>query len=509
MTIYNFNLLVGYAPSGVDYAQGYRAKLLRELKQEAKFIFTEVPKWPYVKMYTQNAGILPEELDSVHFSFLDDVSYLPSLNLKEVEAHYPQVEKLERIQRTEKEVHYIGNHQLQMAVLFSEADSHCVDSVSFFAQGKLLRRDYFTHRKLYSEYFYPVGDEGYVYAKLYRRVFYSSKGKMVYEELIGQNGSEFVFNNNSERLNKHELIEKYLKGLSLSSEDWLFIDRSTEFDFVQPVFKNKGHAKIAAFLHSDHYFEPNYDSHYLYFNYEYYYLLRQMKAIDCFITSTQLQKDSLKAYIQSKFDYQARVEVIPVGSSSLKDNSEERRKPYSLMTASRLDSRKRINWLIKAVVLAKKQIPQLQFDIYGMGGLKEQLSKLIKELKADSFIHMRGHQLLEDIYPQYQVYLSGSIWETFGLTLLEAASYGLSLIGLNVHYGNQLFIEDGKNGYLVDYDHNADEEVVIQAMAEKIITYYTLTSEEEAVFHQHSHQLSQRFTEEKVLAEWQGFFEKF
>ncbi|PND48228.1 poly(glycerol-phosphate) alpha-glucosyltransferase [Streptococcus penaeicida] len=109
------------------------------------------------------------------------------------------------------------------------------------------------------------------------------------------------------------------------------------------------------------------------------------------------------------------------------------------------------------------------------------------------------------MYPQYQVYLSASIWETFGLTLLEAASYGLSLIGLNVHYGNQLFIEDGKNGYLVDYDHNADEEVVIHAMAEKIITYYSLTFEEEAAFHQHSRQLSHRFTEEKLLAEWQEF----
>ena len=43
MTIYNFNLLVGYESTGVDYAQGYRARILRDLCRQ-KYIFTELPK---------------------------------------------------------------------------------------------------------------------------------------------------------------------------------------------------------------------------------------------------------------------------------------------------------------------------------------------------------------------------------------------------------------------------------------------------------------------------------
>ena len=43
MTIYTFNLLVGFEPNGVDVAQASRAKMLRGLGVAAKFIFTT---WP-------------------------------------------------------------------------------------------------------------------------------------------------------------------------------------------------------------------------------------------------------------------------------------------------------------------------------------------------------------------------------------------------------------------------------------------------------------------------------
>ena len=38
MTIYTFNLLVGYEPNGVDVAQASRALMLRELNAPAKFV---------------------------------------------------------------------------------------------------------------------------------------------------------------------------------------------------------------------------------------------------------------------------------------------------------------------------------------------------------------------------------------------------------------------------------------------------------------------------------------
>ena len=40
--VYNFNLGIGWASSGVEYAQAYRAKLLRRIGQEARFVFTDM-----------------------------------------------------------------------------------------------------------------------------------------------------------------------------------------------------------------------------------------------------------------------------------------------------------------------------------------------------------------------------------------------------------------------------------------------------------------------------------
>ncbi len=38
MTIYNINRGIGWASSGVEYAQAYRASILRNIQQDSKFI---------------------------------------------------------------------------------------------------------------------------------------------------------------------------------------------------------------------------------------------------------------------------------------------------------------------------------------------------------------------------------------------------------------------------------------------------------------------------------------
>ena len=40
--VYNFNLGIGWASSGVEYAQSYRANLLRRAHIPARFVFTDM-----------------------------------------------------------------------------------------------------------------------------------------------------------------------------------------------------------------------------------------------------------------------------------------------------------------------------------------------------------------------------------------------------------------------------------------------------------------------------------
>ena len=100
------------------------------------------------------------------------------------------------------------------------------------------------------------------------------------------------------------------------------------------------------------------------------------------------------------------------------------------MTASRLDPRKRLDLAIRAVALAHQKEPNLRFDIYGKGGEQENLQDLIDTLGANDYIKLRGHADLRDIYPQYELYVTTSQWETFGLTLMEAVGAGLAWLVL-------------------------------------------------------------------------------
>lgn len=53
MTIYNINFGIGWASSGVEYAQAYRAKLLRRTNQDTKFVFLDFIQSENIQTLTQ------------------------------------------------------------------------------------------------------------------------------------------------------------------------------------------------------------------------------------------------------------------------------------------------------------------------------------------------------------------------------------------------------------------------------------------------------------------------
>ncbi|WP_242258594.1 glycosyltransferase [Streptococcus thoraltensis] len=503
MTLYNFNLLVGYQLSGVEYAQGYRSKLLNQLDEENYYIFTELPNWEYVRRYSEVVGIPIEQLMSVHLSFLEDASLKPSLTLSDIRHLYPQFAQAEFQKKQGLHLNFYQQGKQLIAVSFLDEDSDIVDYVTLFAEGMLLRKDIYTNRHVYSEYYSPQTVDGEYQAALYRRTFLNPAGELVYEEVIKEGNSVFVFADHRHYLTKHDFLDTFVKGLNLSEEDWLLLDRSQHFDFAQVVLKNKGKAKVAAIIHSEHYFPRNYDESYLFLNYEYYYIIKYAKDIDVFVTSTELQKERLGQLIFQEMGVKPHMAVIPVGSVSVVEYKEaDQHTPFSMMTASRFDSRKHIDWLIKAVVLAKKVIPDLTFHIYGEGKLMASCRELIIDSGARDYISLKGHVPLNEVYPSYELYLTASTWETFGLSILEAVSHGLPVIGLDVPYGNQTFVTSAENGYLVPFDHEEDESMVIMQLAEAIVTYFNQEEQVRQQFRRKSLEVASRFSEQAVLEAW-------
>ena len=57
-TVYNVNRGIGWASSGVEYAQAYRSKIFSQLGVRTKFIFTDFFERDNIEYMTKNIGFV-------------------------------------------------------------------------------------------------------------------------------------------------------------------------------------------------------------------------------------------------------------------------------------------------------------------------------------------------------------------------------------------------------------------------------------------------------------------
>ena len=482
MTIYTFNLLVGYEPNGVDVAQASRAKILRGLGVTAKFVFTAWPT-PEKLAYYLSLGHRDEELLFAHLTFTDQKTSVPQKTVGDLQMEF-QLTRLDTIEKTEGAIRYQFADKNELTFHLDPYHPDCVRYVDYLLAGNMIKREYYGACKLATEYFQ--------YGRILRRTYHNQDGSIAFEEL--RLGESWLYKLGPEVLTNHtEVMRRFLLQLSLKEEDLILLDRASRMDFARPLLEKDAPSKLAMVFHSEHEFENGH------LNYEYYYVFKYAKRFDYFITATDLQKEVLEQTLAKQGCKGIPIYSIPVGHLETLTEPQGDRQPYSVITASRLDPRKRIDLVIRVVAQAKKRLPALQFDIYGKGGEADRLQHLIQELAAQDYIHLRGHADLQQIYPCYQAYLTTSQWETFGLTLMEAAGAGLALLGFDARYGNPTFIKEGENGFLVPYSEIMPEEQLVKELAEKLVQLF---ESDLAPFHQASYDLASCYLTSKVLEVW-------
>ena len=143
-----------------------------------------------------------------------------------------------------------------------------------------------------------------------------------------------------------------------------------------------------------------------------------------------------------------------------------------LITISRLDGRKSHKNILMTIKNLLPKFPKLKYVSIGDGDEKNNLEKLKKELgliNEVSFIYKSTEQekiaLLEksDILVMPSVVYKKSV-EGFGITFIEAASYGKPSIG-GIFGGEADAVLDGKTGYLCDgNDLNALYETLLKTL---------------------------------------------
>lgn len=489
--IYNFNLGIGWASSGVEYAQAYRAKMFRNIHKKAKFIFTDMMPYENIEHMTKNIGFYDSEVEWLYTFFTDfkiePVTYTLSDFKKTMSQKDYQFSRDGKIARFVFE----NENSFYTAYMVDET-SDLLHRVEYVSQGCLIRKDYFTSARIFTEYYAPLENR----AHLYHRRFFNQDGSVAYEEVIDGDSSLYKF---KDRVfySKEELVGYMVSKLSLTKKDTVIIDRSTQIG--QPILMNCRDAKVGIVVHADHFSENSCDENVILWNNYYEYDFNMAKHIDFYICSTDAQCQLLKAHFKKYKNLSPNIYTIPVGGLTELKYPKTTRKPFSVITASRLANEKHVDWIIQAVVLAHEVYPEINLDIYGKGGEEDKLKQLISKNNASDYIRLMGQQDLSDVYQNYEVYLSGSTSEGFGLSLMEAIGAGLPIVGFDVRYGNPTFIHDGKNGFLLPmYSKDMDK---IHALKDGLIRVFQSNLEE---MHKESYRIGKKYLTREVQKRWKS-----
>ena len=162
MTIYNINLGLGWASSGVEYAQAYRAGVFRKLNLSSKFIFTDMILADNIQHLTANIGFKDEEVIWL-YNYFTDIKIAPtSVTVDDVLAYFEGVEsrrerngKIERI--------FFSDEDKFITCYLVDEEKDFVQHVEYVYAGNLVRKDYFSYTRYCTEYFAPKDNVATLY----------------------------------------------------------------------------------------------------------------------------------------------------------------------------------------------------------------------------------------------------------------------------------------------------------------------------------------------------------
>jgi len=144
------------------------------------------------------------------------------------------------------------------------------------------------------------------------------------------------------------------------------------------------------------------------------------------------------------------------GIRSINDTSQ-----IKLVSISRLVEQKNLKVLVKAVSLLPENFV---LDIWGIGPMRTRLMEQIAELKLLNRIRLKGLTTTPDeVFQNGDIFVLPSLYEGFGLVLLEAMYYKTPIVASNIAVVREILGEDYK--YLCNPDSAEEFASTLEALA--------------------------------------------
>ncbi len=198
------------------------------------------------------------------------------------------------------------------------------------------------------------------------------------------------------------------------------------------------------------------------------YLKNYFKRIDGKIAVSRAARDSIVKYLPG--DYR----IIPNGVDTKKFNPGNLSKDSSkeILFVGRIEPRKGLQFLINALPLVKKEIPEVNLTVAG-GWYKEMKINVPQEVKDSiRFLGFVDPEKLPEVFRKSNLFVSPAIGgESFGIVLIEAMASGIPVVASDIP-GYRCVIEDEKNSFLVSPgDSEAIANGIIRVLKDEALRY--------------------------------------
>lgn len=131
---------------------------------------------------------------------------------------------------------------------------------------------------------------------------------------------------------------------------------------------------------------------------------------------------------------------------------------FVLLAVARLEPEKNLGMALRALARVRMTFPDTGLVIVGSGSQESELKALSRKLKLNGFVEFAGWQEdLASFYKSANLFLQTSLFEGYGLALVEAGLSGLPVVSTSVGIAQEL--SHAQELYLVS--HNDDEALAV------------------------------------------------
>lgn len=153
MVVVNVNLGMGYASSGVEYAQAYRSKLLKSLHRKQVNVFLDFMPDDIVYDMADNLGIDSRTVVWLYDYFRDAPVSRSMVKLSSLKATWGSIDE----GRSSEFKKYFGSERDFIIAYISHFNPSIVTSIEYINNGYLTLKEYFAENVVYcKERFTPI-----------------------------------------------------------------------------------------------------------------------------------------------------------------------------------------------------------------------------------------------------------------------------------------------------------------------------------------------------------------